>query len=211
MMGKERNSDSPNILHLIKEGTIGAEIGVWMGNTSAEFQKKNLKKLYLIDPYSVQPYKNNSEMSYDVWLSKYRNLLNISTNESSYVDMEKDFISYYENVYQKVKSKFINNSEVHLIRQTSREWFALCEDDHLDWIYVDGDHSYEGCYADLVEAHKKVKSGGLILGDDFKWPNATWSKAGVTQAVNQFVDENNLRDNFYRHGMTQFEIRKIDV
>ena len=52
-MGKERNSDAPNILHLIKQGTIGAEIGVWMANTSAEFQKKNLKELYLVDPYSV--------------------------------------------------------------------------------------------------------------------------------------------------------------
>jgi len=46
MMGKERNSDAPNILHLIKQGTIGAEIGVWMANTSAEFQKKKLKELY---------------------------------------------------------------------------------------------------------------------------------------------------------------------
>lgn len=207
MMGKERNSDAPNILHLIKEGTIGAEIGVWMANTSAEFQKKNLTKLYLVDPYSVEPFKNNSEMPYNVWLKKYRKLLNIAPKGLSNVDMEKEFVLYYENVYQKVKEKFVTNPEVQLVRQTSSEWFNTCPDNHLDWIYVDGEHSYEGCYADLVQAHKKVKAGGLILGDDFKWPKATWSKPGVTKAVNQFVDENNLRGNFHRHGMTQFEIR----
>lgn len=207
MMGKERNSDAPNILHLIKKGTIGAEIGVWMANTSAEFQKKELKALYLVDPYSFEPFKDNSEMPYDKWLKKYRKLLNIAPKGISNADMEKEFDRYYDNVYEKVKTKFVNNPEVQVLRQTSSEWFASCADNYLDWIYIDGDHSYEGCYADLVEAHKKVKPGGLILGDDFKWPESTWSKPGVTQAVNQFVDENNLRSNFHRHGMTQFEIR----
>ena len=143
MMGKERNSDAPNILHLIKEGTIGAEIGVWMANTSAEFQKKNLTKLYLVDPYSVEPFKNNSEMPYNVWLKKYRKLLNIAPKGLSNVDMEKEFVLYYENVYQKVKEKFVANPEVHVVRQTSNEWFNSCPDNHLDWIYVDGEHSYE--------------------------------------------------------------------
>ncbi len=207
MMVKERNSDAPNILHLIKKDTVGAEIGVWMGNTSFEFAKKKLKKLYLVDPYSVDPFKDNSEMTYDKWLWKYQKLLNISPEIKDPAELEKEFDKYYDNVYQKVKTKFANNPEVKIIRQSSTVWFDSCQDNHLDWIYIDGDHSYEGCYADLINAYKKVKPGGLILGDDFKWPKATWSKPGVTRAVNQFVDNHNLRNNFYRHGMTQFEIR----
>ena len=72
MMATHTNVDSKNIMHLIKENTIGAEIGVWMGNTSSQFLKKRLKKLYMVDPYSVEPYKENSEMSYQEWLAKYQ-------------------------------------------------------------------------------------------------------------------------------------------
>ena len=63
MMATHTNTDSKNIMFLIKPATIGAEIGVWMGNTSTQFLKKGLKKLYMIDAYSIEPYKNSSEMS----------------------------------------------------------------------------------------------------------------------------------------------------
>ena len=51
MMATHTNTDSKNIMYLIKPETIGAEIGVWMGNTSTQFLKKGLKKLYMIDAY----------------------------------------------------------------------------------------------------------------------------------------------------------------
>ena len=55
---------------------------------------------------------------------------------------------------------------------------------------------------DVVE----VKAGGLILGDDQGWPDAKWQKKGVTKAVNEFINKNNIT-NMIRHGMTQYEIR----
>ena len=64
MMATHTNKDSKNIMHIIQPNSIGAEIGVWMGNTSTLFLKKGLKKFYMIDAYSVQPYKENTEMSY---------------------------------------------------------------------------------------------------------------------------------------------------
>ena len=76
----------------------------------------------------------------------------------------------------------------------------------LDWIYVDGDHSYEGCLKDLNNAKEVVKPGGFILGDDYGWPDAKWQKKGVTKAVNEFINKNNIT-NMIRHGMTQYEIR----
>ena len=62
-MALHTNKDSAHIMHLIRKNTIGAEIGVWMGNTSTQFLKKGLKKFYMVDPYSVEPYKNSSEKS----------------------------------------------------------------------------------------------------------------------------------------------------
>ena len=37
------NTDSDKILHLIKPGTIGAEIGVWKGSSSEKFLKRDLR------------------------------------------------------------------------------------------------------------------------------------------------------------------------
>ena len=88
----------------------------------------------------------------------------------------------------------------------SDEWFEKYSDVELDWIYVDGDHSYEGCLSDLENSLKAVKPGGLILGDDYGWPNSKWNKPGVTKAVNEFINKHKLT-NIFRHGQTQFEIR----
>jgi len=49
-----------------------------------------------------------------------------------------------------------------------------------------------------------VKPGGLIIGDDYGWPDAKWQKAGVTKAVNEFVLSNDFGMN--RQGMTQYVI-----
>ena len=39
---------------------------------------------------------------------------------------------------------------------TSTEWFET-KPEKLDWIYVDGDHSYHGCLNDLESALKVVR------------------------------------------------------
>ena len=74
----------------------------------------------------------------------------------------------------------------------------------LDWIYIDGDHSFEGCYTDLKYALEVVKPSGLIIGDDYVWPGAKWGKNGVTEAVNKFKDENNFK--LFKHGETQYSM-----
>jgi predicted O-methyltransferase YrrM len=37
----------------------------------------------------------------------------------------------------------------------------------IDWLYVDADHSYDAVWADLEAWSPHVRSGGLILGDDY--------------------------------------------
>ena len=74
---------------------------------------------------------------------------------------------------QKVEKEFGKDARVEICRETATEWFAKFDAPFLDWIYVDGDHSYTGAYTDLCNALKAVKSGGLIIGDDYKW-GSTW-------------------------------------
>ena len=203
MMYTALNKDSKHVMHLIEKDTIGAEIGVWLGNTSKQFLQKGIKKLYMIDAYSVEPYKDNSEMSYQEYLAKYQHV----TGEFA----EAGFMRYYDRVYKTVKEDFELVEEVELHRTTSTDWFEefLAAKGHgnpemLDWIYIDGDHSFEGCYSDLEYALKVVKPGGLIIGDDYYWPNSKWGKKGVTQAVDKIKDENNFT--LIRHGETQYSM-----
>lgn len=201
-MAGSTNKDSHNLMHLIKEGTVGAEIGVWMANTSKLFLACKPKELHLVDPYSVEPYKDNSEASFDDYLSKYQK----QTGEFS----EDGFSRYYDRLHAKIVNQFKNDECVTVHRMQSDDWFSQQPEESLDWIYVDGDHSYEGCYSDLCNALSVVKKGGMILGDDYGWPatgkypNARDRKPGVTRAVDQVLEENNL--DHIRHGETQFQI-----
>ena len=197
MMATHTNRDSRHIMHAIRPNTIGAEIGVWMGNTSTQFLKKGLKKFYMVDSYSVEPYKQNTERSYQEYIAKYQPI----TGEIS----EAGFQRFYDRVYNEVKERF-KDPEAEICRMTSDTWFEQFNDEMLDWIYIDGDHSYEGCLRDLENSLKVVKPGGLVLGDDYGWPNAKWFKPGVTKAVDEFINRHKLTK-MLRHGETQYEIR----
>ena len=87
---------------------------------------------------------------------------------------------------------------------TSDAWFEKNKDVKLDWVYIDGDHSYPQTKKDLNNSHKVVKSGGCIIGDDYLYPDSKWGKAGTTKAVDEFIKENKLK--MFRSGMTQFHI-----
>ena len=54
----------------------------------------------------------------------------------------------------------------------------------LDFIYIDGDHSYEGVKIDLEQAVRFVKSNGIICGHDFQMDS-------VSQAVRDYCKQHN--------------------
>jgi len=49
-----------------------------------------------------------------------------------------------------------------------------------DLVFIDGDHSYEGCKKDILAYNSKVKSNGVLSGHDYDF-------VGVNQAVNELV------------------------
>lgn len=199
MMGNPVNKDAANIYHVVEPGTVGAEIGVWMANSSVQFLNRGVKHLHLVDSWSVQPYKEqiiSEHGSFQNYLDKYSKMVGGNT--------EQLFTKYYEDVYKYVDATIGQQDNVTIHRMTSDEWFESYDGELLDWIYVDGDHSEEGCYKDLCNALKVVKPGGQILGDDYKWNPLGPGKKGVTAAVNKFLDEHHFH--VRQHGMLQFEI-----
>lgn len=55
-----------------------------------------------------------------------------------------------------------------------------------DWIYIDGDHEYEGVKKDLEAALPLLADNGVMWCDDYGNP------CGVKQAVDEFVKANKL-------------------
>ena len=51
-------------------------------------------------------------------------------------------------------------------------------------MFIDADHSYDGCKSDLESWFQKVKFGGLISGHDYK--NTEYPCFGVERAVDEF-------------------------
>lgn len=55
-----------------------------------------------------------------------------------------------------------------LIKGTSLDCINNFQDSSIDFCYIDGDHSLEGVYNDIYSYINKVRTGGIICGDDFK-------------------------------------------
>lgn len=189
MVGYNKNSVS--ITDLIPKNTVGAEIGVWKGDSSELFLKKTSpKELHLVDPWSFSAFSANltpDELQSHV--KKYSTLTGSTDPES--------FDVYYDSVYRSVVRRFQANSNVFVHKTTSSEWFDSF-DKKLDWIYVDGDHTYKGCLDDLNNCLKIMKTSGIIFGDDYG------NKIEVKQAVDDFVTAHGYKLKIY--GENQYMI-----
>lgn len=65
---------------------------------------------------------------------------------------------------------------------------AKCWTEPIDFLYVDADHSYLGVWFDLSAWWPHVRTGGLIVGDDYD--NAIYP--GVKTAWDEFENANGL-------------------
>ena len=80
--------------------------------------------------------------------------------------------------------------DVQMLTQMSRDFDT---DERFDAVYVDGDHSYEAAFGDLVQYWHYVRPGGLMLVDDTinrrADGQATRQLIGVWWAVRDFLQQ----------------------
>ncbi len=168
------------LLHLLPKGGEGAEIGVATGEFSqALLEIVQPRKLHLIDPWEHQSREDYA-----------RDPNNAAADEQ-------------EQRYRAVRDKFsaeIDAGRVVMHRCYSQDAASRFAEGQLDWVYIDGLHSYESCRSDLQCYQHKVKPDGLFLGHDYtNHARAQQMGFGVVEAVNEFV----LREGLVFVALTQ--------
>jgi len=73
--------------------------------------------------------------------------------------------------------------DCEFIRAKSADYASNVPDASLDFVYIDGDHSFDGTMLDLILWAPKVRVGGVISGDGYKHYRYT----GVIPAVDTYT------------------------
>lgn len=79
---------------------------------------------------------------------------------------------------------------VSIIQQDTVEASKAVPDESLDFVFIDADHRYENCLADIKAWTPKVRPKGLISGHDINWPT-------VKRAVEETGDFRTASDNVW--------------
>ena len=72
--------------------------------------------------------------------------------------------------FKGILSRFGWDKRVKVLQMRTVEEAELVEDKSLDFVFIDADHSYSGCLADIKAWTPKVRPGGMVSGHDYEWP-----------------------------------------
>ena len=136
---------------------VGAEIGVYKGNFIKTFCWQGLK-MYGIDPWI--PYGGGG---------------------NAYNNVESQ-----ESLFNEASHK-LRKFDCTLIRKTSRDALAHFIDNSLDFVYIDGDHRFQYVAEDIVEWSKKVRSGGVVSGHDYRCVDLEINKLPLVKQLHRHV------------------------
>jgi len=97
---------------------------------------------------------------------------------------------------EEARSRLARYGDRVIIRRClSLEAARETEDNSLDFVYIDGDHSYDAVLADLTVWYPKLREGGILAGHDFVCPGELREDDWGTQiqpAVADFADKAGL-------------------
>ena len=168
-------------------GLVGAEIGVDTGKTcKVLFEKIPGIFLYLVDRWIETP-------KGDSYFQGSRKLAH---------EPQK----YFDKAYNGVKA--IAKPYKHkILKMDSVEAAQHVKDDSLDFVFIDGDHSYVGTKRDIKAWLPKVKEGGWICGHDYDNQNTL---GDVKSAVDEmFKDVELCWNTTWFHKVTIEDKRKL--
>lgn len=140
----------------------GVEIGVYQGELSENILRLHPRlRLFMVDPWSLNAYDGKGDESATApYREKYTK--EAESNYSKTVERTKEF-----------------ESRIMIMRCTSLQAVLKFTDGMFDFVFLDGDHSYDAMCDDIASWHRLVKPGGWISGHDY------CIFEGVTKAVDE--------------------------
>lgn len=145
---------------------IGCEVGVEKGKNAQEmFECIPNLKLYAVDPYKQHTRCSNAASGYlHLWDDRYLRAV------------------------KKQAQKRLQDKNAVIIEKFSEDAARDIPDNSLDFVYIDGDHSYDFVMLDIIIWGRKVRKGGIVSGHDYFYDNnKPGRQAKVTQAVNDYT------------------------
>jgi len=147
-----------------RENVKGAEIGVMKGETAQHLlMQPNVDEYWCID----------------IW--EY---------DQDYADTSKHATRFSSEYHERNLSTFLKMAanyprNVRILTMASEEAALYIPPDYLDFVFIDGNHSYKYIKEDIMLWLPRIKSGGFLGGHDYH----DQIRFGVKRAVNEiFVD-----------------------
>ncbi len=155
----ERMKDKPSVL--------GVEVGVSRGkNAAALLHLLPQLSLWLVDTWHA-----HASRSYK------------GTGDKEAFRTEDEQSVIFQECMWRVRRHW---PRIHFLQCDSVRAAGLFDDLSLDFVFIDANHSYEGCKADIHAWAPKVKPGGYLCGHDFGY------FPGIKSAVEHFARAQNL-------------------
>lgn len=143
--------DIPKLIADI-ENPVGVEIGTAEGITTE----------YLLE--TVSDLKLSGVDPYELYIDWDDNQPNAEKNKAEHKERVSKYQDRYTHYYE-----------------TSDDAVKRFEDESLDFVFIDGLHTYDQVLKDCRNYYPKIKKGGYIIGHDFA------RIQGVNKAVNEFA------------------------
>ncbi len=168
------------------------EVGVMAGDfAKTMLDSLNINKIYLIDPFNI--------------------------DDGAAQGIEPRFTK--KTHYNFVLDRFKDDNRVH-IRQGLSEYelpklLDLCENDKMDFIYIDSDHRFENLYNEILYATQILKHDGIIGIDDMSlFLEDPVDLCEVFQAVTRFLENNKNWEvsyySFHDNGIPNIYLSRIN-
>jgi hypothetical protein len=143
------------------DSITGVEVGVWRGANTAALLAKFLRlHMIAVDPWHLGGEHDSMPKS---------------------VQEMKDAMMEYMKV-----TEFAHSRLTTLPMSSEHAAFQI-DNNSVDFVFLDGNHSYPSVYRDLRWMYSKVRAGGIFAGHDYGGRGDERGRFGVKRAVDEFV------------------------
>ena len=157
------------LAHSLRCPRIGVEVGVFRGDLSWRLLAQDpALHLFMVDPWGEV---DESYATTDDHIARFGQVEHDAAMAQALQAVEP-----FEGRYTVMRLKSTKAAEEF-------------KDSSIDWVFIDGDHSYEGVKADLWAWWPKVRPRGLFSGHDWRDER----NYGVIKAVSEFAEEKGLQ------------------